>query len=768
MTSYVLCDDWRLWYEQPAERWEEALPVGNGQLGAMVYGGIDKDLLQLNDDTIWSGNPGDYDRAGAYEYFPEIRRLLFEGEYHQAREIVNAQVLGDRPLGAYQPLGDLVLEFTGLEKVEDYRRELDLDTAVARVTFSAGDAHFVREVFSSAPLNVIVVRLTCSEPGRISVRARLDRAEGASTTSKGETGLLLRGQADQGKPTAGVAFAAQLLAITEGGNVTSADGVLSVETADSVTLFLASETDFRGFADPESELARRLELAAGNSFEAIREEHMADYRKFFRRVDLDLGRTELAGLPTDERIRRARDGEIDPSLTALQFQFGRYLLISSSRPGTMAANLQGLWNPDLNPPWFSGYHFDLNAQMNYWLTEVTNLSEMHEPLFDLIERMRDNARKTARDVYGARGIVMSHRTNLTFFTSPVRGLTVWPMTAGWLSQHLWEHYRFTLDRDYLAESAYPIMRETAEFFLDWLVEHPESGLLVSGPSFSPENSFLLPDGSWAELSMGPAMDQQIIAETFDSCLEAASILGIDDAFVAKVKEKRNRLASGTNIGSDGRLMEWAKEYREREPGHRHVSHLYALYPGWTITSRGTPELAEAAGKALVHRLSSGGTTQRVNISDTNSVGWSLAWTISLWARLGEARQAHDAAAALLERATFPNMMSLHPRANTPGVFQIDANLGAPAGIAEMLLQSHVGEIDLLPALPVQWATGHVCGLRARGAFEVDIEWDQGELKQATIRSRLGGPVRVRSGSRTAGFSTRAGEILVLDSNLLAE
>lgn len=761
-------DVWTLWYERPADVWHEALPVGNGHLGAMVHGGLERDLLQLNDDTVWSGDRSRvYDRVGAHEHFPEIRRLLFAGNYREAENLVNRHILGERPLGAYQPLGDLVLDFPSLGTVSEYRRELDLDTAVARTTFREGDTVFTREVFTSAPANVLVVRLTSSEPGRITVQAGLTREEGASTESVGRAALVMRGQADKDKPTAGVRFIARLEAIAEGGRMRNADGVLSVEEADAVTFLVASETDFRHPSDDrEDTVAKRLARAAEHTYDSLHADHVADHQQYFRRVAIDLGETESSALPTDERIKRARDGEVDPALSALHFQYGRYLLIASSRPGSMAANLQGLWNHLLNPPWFSGYHIDVNVQMNYWPAETANLSEMHQPKFDLIDHLREPGRRTARDVYGARGMVVSHRTNLGFFTSPVQGLTIWPTGAGWLSQHLWEHYRFTLDREFLAERAFPVMRDVAEFYLDWLVEHPETGLLVSGPSFSPEHGFLLPDGTWASLSMGPAMDQQIIAEVFDYVLQAVEILEIDDTFVQEVRAKRARLASGENIGSDGRLMEWAKEYEDRDPGHRHVSHLYAVYPGWTITPRTTPERAEAAAKSLAHRISSGGTGDRVNLSDSSNTGWSLAWNTGLWARLGEARLAHEAATALLERATFPNLMTLHPSPNSPGVFQIDANLGVTAGMAEMLLQSHAGEIELLPALPAGWPSGQVRGLRARGAFTVDIEWDEGTLVRAAIQSDMGGPAVVRFGDKVSRFEASRGETIILDKELI--
>lgn len=704
---------------------------------------------------------------GAFRHLPEIRRLLFAGKPAEAEALVTKEVLGERPLGSYQPLGTVHLTFAGHELATDYRRELDLDAAVARTRYRVGDATFTREVWASVQSEVVVVRITCDHPARINLEASLARLEFAEASSPSSDTLELQGQADRGKPTAGVAFVGRLRALTEGGTVASRDGRLRVERADAVTLLVAAATNYRG-GDPRERCAAQLAAAAAVPYKGMWAAHLVDHRALYRRAALELETpASFATLPTDERLRRVRKGEADEGLLALFFHLGRYLLIGSSRPGELTANLQGLWNDRVNPPWFCGWHFDINAQMNYWLAETTNLSECHEPLFDLIERLREPGRKTAREVYGARGFVVSHRTNAWMFTSPVKGLTTWPPAAAWLCQHLWERYRFTADRGFLEKRAYPVMREAAEFFLDWLVPDPRTGKLVSGPSVSPENSFVFPPNPKPYgLAMGPAMDQQIVAELFDNCLAAARLLGVEDGFVREVREQRARL-SGPQIGPDGRLLEWREPMTEREPGHRHISHLYAVYPGWQITPRTTPELAEAARKSLAFRLSGGGTTRAVNLSDASNVGWSLAWNSGLWARLGDGVQAHRTLTSLLRRAAFPNLLDGHPQKETPGVFQIDGNLGAAAAIAEMLLQSHDGELHLLPALPAAWPNGRVRGLRARGAFEVDLTWSESRLVLAVIRSLDGGTLRVRWGEKTMERATRRGEMMSLDVRLQA-
>ncbi len=743
-------DETVLWYRQPATKWSESLPVGNGRLGAMVFGDVEREHVQLNESSIWSGQPGDYDRVGAHRHLAEVRRLLFERKSRAADAIVAREFLGERPLGSYQPLGDLWLDFGPVATPPvDYRRELDLAEAIARTSYRVGDATFQREVFSSAPHQAIVIRITCDRPGRIAFRTRLDRNPAAGSreapgaipwqpgaragtvvTVTGADELELRGRADDGQPTAGVRFVARLKIRAEGGRVTPDGDTLEVTGADAVTLLLVAATDYAG-EEPAAACARQLAALAPLAFAALRDGHVANHQRYFNRVALTLGAGERRARPTDERLARLRAGERDPGLAALFFHYGRYLLLGCSRPGGLPANLQGIWDDDLNPPWFGGWHFDINAQMNYWLAETAALSECHEPFFTMIERLRVNGRKTARDVYGARGFVVAHRTNAWWFTSPVKGLNVWPPGAAWLCQHLWEHYRFTGDRAFLRDRGYPAMREAAEFFLDWLVPDPRTGLLVSGPSISPENNYLQ-DGQPVALAMGPAMDQQIVAELFDHCLAAAAELGVDDAFVREVADKRARLA-GPRIGSDGRLLEWLDALPEREPGHRHMSHLYAVYPGGQITPRATPGLAAAARASLAARIAAGG-DGKVNLSDASNVGWSLAWNAGLWARLREPERAHQTFNALLHRAVFANLLDGHPRKGRENVFQIDGNLGGAAALVEMLLQSHDGSIDLLPALPAEWSDGSFSGLRARGGSAVEARWSGGRLQGAALRT----------------------------------
>jgi len=783
----------KLWYAEPArasvadikEGWEndaewlKALPVGNGFLGAMVFGDVNRERLQLNEKSLWSGSSDDNDNPEAYASLAEIRRLLFEGKYKEATALtLKTQVCkgagsghgngADVPFGCFQTLGDLWLDFGKSAGFEDYRRELDLNRGVVTVSYVQEGIRYQREVFASYPDRALVMRLTADKKGALSFKLALTRPERYETRAV-ENHLQMTGTMKNGKGGQGLRYAARLKAVATGGRATCSDGGIDVQQADEVALFLTASTDykleypsFRG-ADPLTTSRKQLDQASAQTFAALLKRHTDDYSRLFGKAGLKLFYEEADTIPTDVRLAHQKDRPDDLRLQEIYFQYGRYLLISSSREGSLPANLQGIWANKIQTPWNGDYHTDINVQMNYWPADVANLAECYGPLIDLIGSLVAPGEKTAAVQYKARGWCVHPITNVWGFTAPGES-PGWGMhvgAGGWLGQHLWDHYLYTQDRTYL-EQVYPILLGAARFYLDWLVKDPRTGKLVSGPATSPENAFIAPDGSKAQMSMGPSHDQEVIQGLFTDVLKAAGTLGKSDPVLAEVEAALKNLAR-PGIGSDGRLMEWREEFQETEPTHRHVSHLYMLHPGSQIDTRKTPDLAAAARKSLEARTDIG-------------TGWSLAWKTNFWARLEDGNRAYQLLKNLLRPidsyttnmsnagGTYPNLFCGHPP------FQIDGNFGGTAGMAEMLLQSHLQDGDrpilhILPALPDVWGRGEANGLKARGGFEVSFSWKDGKLASAQIKSEKGGVCLLRYQSQTRDLALKPGQTIVLDGKL---
>lgn len=714
-----------LWYRQPTAKWIEALPLGNGRLGAMVFGGATMERIQLNEDTLWAGGPYDPSNPEAREALPEARRLIFEGKYKEAEKLINEKMMGHLPAQmCYQPVGDLKLTFPGHETVGDYRRELNLDTAIAGVSYTVGGVQFSREVFASPVDQVIVVRLTADKPGRIDFTATMTTPQKASVATEGGGTLVMNGRNAGLRGIEGaLKFQARVRVLAQGGTVTAGPDSLTVAGADSVTLLIAAATSFKNFKDVSGdpvELTRNaIDKAGSKAFDKLRGDHVTEHQRLFRRVTLDLGTSDAAKLPTDERIAKFEEGK-DPQLAALYFQYGRYLLISSSRPGSMPANLQGLWNESMNPKWDSKYTININTEMNYWVAEVGNLAECHEALLDKVQELSIPGGRTAEVNYGAKGWVCHHNFDLWLATAPIDNprCGFWPVGGAWLCKHLWDHYEYQPDKTYLAK-VYPVMKGAAEFFLDNLVEDPRDKLLVTCPSTSPER----PNPTGTGLCAGSTMDMGILRDLFANCIKASEILGIDGDFRTRLQETRKRLAP-LKIGKHGQIQEWRDDWDINGPDN-HVSHLYHLFPSCQITPNRTPDLAAAARVSL--RLRGDGDSS-----------WGKAWRVNLYARLGDGDRAHQILMGLFKERSAPNLFSL-----ISGIFMIDGNLGAASGMAEMLLQSHDGAIHLLPALPTAWPDGKVKGLRARGDYEVDLAWKDGKVTSYRVASNERKPVKVR-------------------------
>ena len=753
ISAFAQQPDLTLRYDEPAKLWVEALPVGNGRLGAMIYGDPEHEILQLNENTLWAGQPYRNDNPEAQEALPQVRQLIFDGNYAEAQDLVNQKFFSGKSGMPYQTLGKLHLDFKNAGAVTDYERTLDLETAVATTQWSREGVAYKMEVFSSFPDQVIVVQLTASESGKLNFSAYLTREERATSFVDDANRLRLQGtSSDHEGVTGAVKFEAQVKVKTSGGSLSQSENKLEITNADAATLYISMATNFKSYndigGDAEAKAMSFLDAASQKEFEDLKRAHIADYQSYFNRVQFSLGEITFNSETTDARVANFKDGT-DLALVPLYFQFGRYLLISSSRPGGQPANLQGIWANDLKPVWDSKYTININTEMNYWPSESTNLSELHEPLIQMIRELSETGKQTASDMYGASGWVAHHNTDIWRITGPVDAAFwgMWPMGGAWLSQHLFDKYEYTGDTQFL-DSVYPILEGSARFLQDFLVEEPNQNWLVIAPSISPENA---PYSDHPEsVTAGATMDNQLVYDVFTKTLRAAKILNKESELLVQIEASLKRLPP-MQIGKWGQLQEWMYDWDNPEDNHRHVSHLYGLYPSNQISPYRTPQLFEAAKTSLVAR-------------GDESTGWSMGWKVNLWARLLDGNHAYKLIQDQLTPSiqpdgkqrggTYPNLFDAHPP------FQIDGNFGCTAGIAEMLVQSHDGAIHILPALPDAWNKGFISGLKTRGGFQVDLEWENSQAKTIKIKSELGGLCRIRSYEplKGEGLSGITGEV----------
>ena len=756
----------KLWYDRPAEKWMQALPVGNGRLGAMVFGDPNHERIQLNEDSMWPGGPDWGDGRGTPEDLEEIRKLLKAGKTKEVDSLIVERFSYKTIVRSHQTMGDLYIDFLEDKTVDQYSRALNLDDGVVTVTYVSGGHEYTQKVFASNPDDVLVVELSTTNPGGMDFNLKLDRPkdEGrptVTTRNPSNNEISMKGMVTQlngkrdSKPLPldyGVQFETRLRVASESGTINPNNGELALQGVKKAKLLIVGNTSFYYDQQYEQKNIETLARTTTKSFESLLRTHIIDYQGLYARVDLDLGGKELDSLPTDRRLQRMKDGFDDPDLAAKLFQYGRYLLIASSRPGTNPANLQGIWNEHITAPWNADYHLNINLQMNYWPAEVTNLSELHQPFFDYLDKVYKRGQTTAQKQYGIDRGTMAHHASDVWAPAFMRAERAywgsWIHGGGWCAQHYWEHYRFTQDKEFLRKKAYPTLKGVAEFYLDWLVWDKKSKSWVSAPETSPENSYIAPNDEPAAVSFGSAMGHQIIAEVFDNVLEASKILGIDDDFTKEVRAKRDTLFPGVVVGEDGRLLEWNEPYEEPEKGHRHMSHLYALHPGDEITSDHTEAFA-AAQKTIDYRLQHGGA----------GTGWSRAWMINLNARLLDATSAGDNIKKFFQISIADNLFDEHPP------FQIDGNFGYTAGVAELLLQSHEGFLRILPALPANWKNGNITGLKARGDIEVDIEWKDGVLWQVGLRANAEKSIRVKYADRDVEVDLPKNKKVLLNGNL---